>query len=443
MRARRSPTGAPVGMAAAALIGMFRQFEFLAGYEDVNDADHLEHVGLTRGSTFDCKFRRSLRLGFEMDRGDVSSTLYIMPAARWLIELQSMIRERRGTVAIFFGIAAPVLLGVAGIGLDYARATMLRAHLQSAVDSAALAATTALAKGQTIQVAEAIANQTLANNTPPGVTGSASIAPTITGSTAATTVTFTGSSPTTFGQIFHVGSISLSVNSTAQSSVGTAAAAGTTYYAGNGSVAGDPHIAGADGSSGYLACGTPSGSWLNLLSDSGIQINVSCVTYTGIWADVIQSFSILLGSHVISLSSASPTFDSNGNASYDAATAWFGKITIDGVTYPPVLGQHSYLDGVVRTNITDLTNFYASDNMVNINTGVYNIFITFDAYAMGDINITATNAGLCGVPGGFWGGTLAGREDYRGSDFLVSGPTAKSYQFNWSTCPITTSHLTK
>jgi Flp pilus assembly protein TadG len=364
-----------------------------------------------------------------------------MVTTRMLVVVRIFLRERRGIVAIWFALVAPAMLGMLGLAVDYSKSRVTRAGLQRAADAAALASTTALTKGQTIDAAKSAANIYFASNMPSAASGTWTVVPTVAGSTASTTVNFVGSEPTTFGKLFQLNSINLSVTAAAQSSMGPAG--GVTHYAGNGSVAGDPHIAGADGSSGYLECATPSGSWYNLLSDAGIQINVSCVSYTGVWLDVIQSFSILLNSHVISLTAATPTFDAKGNVSYDRNTAWFGAITIDGVTYPPVIGQHSYLSGVVRTNITDLTNFYASDNMVQINTGVYNIFITFDAYAMGDINITAKNAGACGVPGGFWGGTLAGHEDYKGADFLVSGPTAKSYQFYWPNCSTMTAHLVK
>ena len=53
---------------------------------------------------------------------------------------------------------------------------------------------------------------------------------------------------------------------------------------------------------------------------------------------------------------------------------------------------------------------------------------------MADLWITATNAGACGVPGGALGATLAGVDDTTTSDFSVSGPTATTYQFGWSTC---------
>jgi hypothetical protein len=362
-----------------------------------------------------------------------------------LVQLRALRSDKKGSAAPLFGLTALVMIQCAGSALDYSHAVSVQGKIQQAVDAAALAGASALANGKSTQIAQTVANTQFVTNAPANAlaAGSVTFTPSSSGAAQRLTVAYSGSVPTSFMKLAHIDTIATRATATAEASASSTTTTNTgsasaMTYAGNGSVAGDPHIAGADGSSGYLQCATPSGSWYNLLSDSGIQVNVSCVSYTGVWLDVVQSFSILLGTHVISLTAPSPTFDSSGNASYDINTAWFGQITIDGVTYAPVIGSHSYLGGMVKTNITDLTNFYKSDNMVHINNGTYDIYLTFDAYAMGDINITATNAGKCGVPGGFWGGTLGGKDDYNGSDFLVSGPTAKAPEFSWSTCTTTT-----
>jgi Flp pilus assembly protein TadG len=356
-------------------------------------------------------------------------TLHSTPQARPGL-LRLFQTDRGGSVLMMFALAlVPIFLALGAV-IDYQRTAMTKARLQEAVDEAALAAANRPTLTQAAR--QSIAQTLVLSNLGPMAS---TINPVVTETEPSGNynVTVSASVPTTMMRYANVSSVAIS--STATAVAATSSSSAVTHYTGNGSVAGDPHIVGADGSDGYLTCASPSGSWYNLLSDSGIEVNVSCVTYPGVWADVIQSFSILLGSHVVTLYAPSPTFDSSKNASYDASTAWFGQITIDGVTHPPAMGQHSYLNGLVKTKITDLANFYASDNMVHINTGTYNIYVTYDAYAMGDINITATNAGLCGVPGGFWGGTLAGHEDYNGGDFLVSGPTATAPQFNWATCP--------
>jgi Flp pilus assembly protein TadG len=347
---------------------------------------------------------------------------------------EEFLRGQSGASMIAFGLSAIPLTLAAGAMLDYTQASSARSKLQQAVDSAAIAAASHMSLSQPER-------QTLAQNLVLAnldvQSGALNAKVTESEPSGNYVVNATAGVATSIMKLGGVASVQMSASATA-AAASVASSGGAKQYAGNGSVAGDPHIGGADGSTGYLNCTSSSDAWYNLLSDSGIQVNVSCVNYSGDNMSVVQSFSILLGTHVVSLYAPQPTFDSNGNATYDPNTAWFGQITIDGVTYAPVIGSHSYLNGVVKTSITDLTNFYASDNMIHINTGTYDIFITYDEYAMGDINITATNAGLCGVPGGFWGGTLAGVDDYNGGDFVVSGPTATSTQFNWSACPAST-----
>ena len=47
--------------------------------------------------------------------------------------------DQRGNVAVVFGLAAIPILGLAGVALDYTRASHFRSELQSAVDASALA----------------------------------------------------------------------------------------------------------------------------------------------------------------------------------------------------------------------------------------------------------------------------------------------------------------
>jgi Flp pilus assembly protein TadG len=51
-------------------------------------------------------------------------------------------RNQRGNVAVVFGLAAIPILGVAGVALDYSRASHFRSKLQTTVDAAALAGAT-------------------------------------------------------------------------------------------------------------------------------------------------------------------------------------------------------------------------------------------------------------------------------------------------------------
>lgn len=57
--------------------------------------------------------------------------------------LRSLWSDRRGNVAVLFGLAAVPIMGVMGVAVDYTRASHYRAILQSAVDTAALGGATA------------------------------------------------------------------------------------------------------------------------------------------------------------------------------------------------------------------------------------------------------------------------------------------------------------
>ena len=76
----------------------------------------------------------------------------------------------------------------------------------------------------------------------------------------------------------------------------------------------------------------------------------------------------------------------------------------------------------------------SQNNYVTITTADYTVNEMYYNVGMGYIAISAQNAGTCGVPGGIWGGTLAGVDDGNGSDFLVPNQNYKSYQFYWSNC---------
>ena len=55
--------------------------------------------------------------------------------------LHSYMREQKAAIAILFALMAPVLIGSAGITIDYAQAYMIKQRLLQAIDAAALAAT--------------------------------------------------------------------------------------------------------------------------------------------------------------------------------------------------------------------------------------------------------------------------------------------------------------
>ena len=55
--------------------------------------------------------------------------------------IRNYVSDVRGSIAVLFGIMAPVLIGVAGMSLDYSQAYLVKQRLAQALDAAALAAT--------------------------------------------------------------------------------------------------------------------------------------------------------------------------------------------------------------------------------------------------------------------------------------------------------------
>ncbi|MGI4764011.1 MAG: TadE/TadG family type IV pilus assembly protein, partial [Janthinobacterium lividum] len=72
--------------------------------------------------------------------------------------LQRFARDRRGGVAILFGIAAVMLLFFAGAGVDLARSMNQKAQIQGAADAAALAGAGTYTSAATLAAATAAAN---------------------------------------------------------------------------------------------------------------------------------------------------------------------------------------------------------------------------------------------------------------------------------------------
>ncbi|HEY5796055.1 MAG TPA: pilus assembly protein TadG-related protein [Bosea sp. (in: a-proteobacteria)] len=72
---------------------------------------------------------------------------------------KSFARDRRGNVAFMFAFALVPMIGVAGVVIDYSRATAARAQLNAAADSAALAAVAQVAMLKTVAEAKADAEK--------------------------------------------------------------------------------------------------------------------------------------------------------------------------------------------------------------------------------------------------------------------------------------------
>jgi len=389
-------------------------------------------------------------------------------------------RNAGGNVASAFALMSPVMLIALAAAVDYSNTVSTKQKIQSAADSAALAANVAILSSMTsgdsttITQAQITQAQTLATNyfntnaPPAAVTGEQSLVvtpPTISNGIVTTQVTYTGA-PTSLLNGYLGSSKTLVTSATAKSQVGTSdtAATGSGTFSGAGYVLGDPHVIGADGVDTYFACALPSGSWYNMLSDSNFEINVNCVTNTLFDMDAILDITTLVGTHTLQMTSVNPTFTGATHwmcgtemcGSYDTVTyptgSWVGAVTIDGVSYPAARGTNTYLNDTtenVQITVTVGQSGVASSqsNYVTITTPDYTVNEMYYNVGMGYIAISAQNAGACGVPGGIWGGTLAGVDDGTGADFLVSNQYYKSYQFYWTNCETvavsSTPHLTQ
>ena len=224
----------------------------------------------------------------------------------------------------------------------------------------------------------------------------------------------------------------------------------TTYtnpvgsLAGNGWIAEDPVVTGANGASFEYQCDVSHATWYNLVSDQNFQVNANC-DGTPYWSELYQ-FNVMAGTHTIA---ATPTltpvmWPGYGNINREV---WTGDVTIDGQFYPAAAGTHTYLNDTsaqitVTVTVGQPGVSGSATNYVVVTTPTYSTSIAYDSdddgsYNLGfaNIQIAATNAGACSNPGGVWGKTLSGVNDATASDFVVSSSTAKVAQFS-ATCGI-------
>jgi len=140
--------------------------------------------------------------------------------------------DRRGNVALTFAITSVPLLTAVGAGIDYSLATRMKAKLQSAADSAAVAAVSERGLGYTAAAAmltngSVPAGVTDANNVFNGImatiTGYTNLSETATvtktGSQLTATVTFSARVPTTFMGIAGFSYLTVNGSSSASSSL--------------------------------------------------------------------------------------------------------------------------------------------------------------------------------------------------------------------------------
>ena len=144
---------------------------------------------------------------------------------------------------------------------------------------------------------------------------------------------------------------------------------------------------------------------------------------------MVNQVSIVLGGHDVTFSR--PALDGSGNpiTTFDA-----GAIKVDGATQTTPLGSTStYLGGKVTYAhmADDWPNSY--NNVLTITTPIYTVQVTY-GNSGGTVAITATGAGVCGVPGGIWGATLAGIDNSNSPDNEVAGPKTTTWEYERAAC---------
>src|SRR5207247_1750761 len=77
-------------------------------------------------------------------RGENSRPARVAPRhPRWSLTMSNLVKsflgDRRGNVAVMGGLILPVAVAFAGMAMDYARGSTVRASLQAALDAAVLA----------------------------------------------------------------------------------------------------------------------------------------------------------------------------------------------------------------------------------------------------------------------------------------------------------------
>lgn len=364
-------------------------------------------------------------------------------------------RDRSGQFTTMFAIFAPVMVAAVAVAANYSSAVSHKQQLQAAADAAALEATTAMTHGGTAAQAKAAAITFFASNAPgydPNK-GTLNVYSGQLNGVASTTVSYSTSQyPSLIGGVLGgSGTMTVSVLATSTAATTTSTGGGRVSFTGYGSIWGDPHLNAADGSqTTFGGCATTPASWFNALSDAGFEVNISCV-FDPYWNEEgIQSFSAIIGSHTLAMTAQLPTI-SGGVISYNGQ-GWSGGITLDGNYIAPTAGVHSYLGGVATVNVHNPNDPSDGNNWVRIayvNGSVqYTVTMNYDVWELGTLSISAVNAGLCGVPGGIWGQTLAGIDDITTANNRVATAVSTTPQFNWSVCApqqaiTTTSHLTQ
>ena len=122
--------------------------------------------------------------------------------ARVARNARAFVSSRRGNVAMIYALALIPLAGAAGAGLDYARAVVVRANMEEAIDSAALAivSTTGLTNAQMTTLAQQYFNANYKTDASYGTPGPVAVTP----GTQNLTISVTDNMPTTLVSVIGI-----------------------------------------------------------------------------------------------------------------------------------------------------------------------------------------------------------------------------------------------
>lgn len=374
--------------------------------------------------------------------------------------------DKRGNFAMMFALASPLLAISMAAALDYSNTVELDQRAQSAADSAALAATSAMVRSieagsqLTAAQAQAVATSYFNANAPQAIVTSQtsfSSNTTYANGVVSTAVTYSGTPATAIGGVLG-STMNVKVASTASSSVTSKTVMPVGTYTGTGKTAEDPVVWGAQGQYWFMdACNISHNEWYNMLSDTSFEVNANCdgANYNGsLFQAELYQFEILAANHTIYIT---PQLNpENWGAQFGVSglyinqEAWAGGITIDGTYYAPQSGTNTYLNDTtnqitVQVVIGQPGVYGSSNNYVLVTTPNYSVTIAYDSddvsatwnFGLADIKFGVTNAGACGAPGGVWGQTLSSNgNDSNFEDFKVAGATTTASQFS-TTCGTT------
>ena len=178
---------------------------------------------------------------------------------------------------------------------------------------------------------------------------------------------------------------------------------------------GDPHAIGEDGDDFTYGCQI--GSFTNVFSDYGIQINGLCDSYGA--AFVFSDVALVVGGHYIYVNSGYVASAQDG--------AFLGVVQVDGVTTAPAAaGTYTVLNDA-QQNIMMQVVYGAPGapdsgaNYVLLTTPEYVVSMSWVNSGSLDMQVQATNAGACGTPGGVLGQTFGAvaNVDTNGLDFTA------------------------